>query len=214
MRKIIYIVLAVLLSFQSTAGAFSIKSIAPDTSVITDRGIDVESDKEYLKSIADKYAKLFVVKQEEYVDISDIDSFYRELSKPMTIEEFDSGKINMNLAVVSDKGLKNNFNQFKVLGGLAGYETWFEPVIYFNIYRNITLVGGYSCYKKTYENPDDASWIYITSLESLTKEKLLYNTRIKLCERMKELDKFINTDNKFKIFLLKDGKIDSVWERD
>ena len=64
-----------------------------------------------------------------------------------------------------------------------------------------------------YENPDDASWIYMRSLESLTKEILSYDTRIKLCERIKELDSYISNDNKFKIFLLKGGKIDSVWER-
>ena len=214
MRKIIVIALAVLVSFQSTAGALGIKSIAPDISVITDKDIDVESDIAYLKCIASVYAPFFVVKQEDNVDISDIDRLYSELSKPMTVEEVDVGKIKMDLGVVSDKELRNNLNQFKVLGGLAGYEAWFEPVIYFNIYRDITLVGGYSCYKKTYENSDDAGWAYITGLESLTKKILSYNTRIKIYERMKCLDNFINTDNNFKIFLLKDGKIDSVWERD
>ena len=214
MRKIIVMALAVLLSFQSTAGAFGIKSITPDNSVIEDMGVDTEGDMEYLKSIADKYAQFFVVKQEEYVDISDIDRFYAELSKPLTVAEFDSGKTDMNLNIVSDKMLRNHLNQFKVLGGMAGYTAWFEPTVYYSIYRDITLVGGYSCYTKTYENTDDASWIYITSLEALTKEVLSYNTRIKLCEKMKELDNYVSTDKKFKIFLLKDGKIDSVWERD
>ena len=214
MRKIIVIALTILLSFQGTVSAFEIKSISPDTSEISGRNIDVMDDKAYLKSIADKYANLFVVEEKEYIDISEIDKFYSELSNPISLEELDSGKINFNVDVIADSELKKRFSQFKILGGLSGYTIEFEPVMYFNIYRDISLVGGYSCYTKTYENPDDASWIYITSLESMTKEILGYNTRIELCKKMKDMDNYISNDNKFKIFLLKGGKIDSVWERD
>lgn len=214
MRKIIVIALTILLSFQGTVSAFEIKSISPDTSEISGRNIDVLGDKAYLKSIADKYANLFVVEEKEYIDISEIDKFYSELSNPISLEELDSGKINFNVDVIADSELKKRFSQFKILGGLSGYTIEFEPVMYFNIYRDISLVGGYSCYTKTYENSDDASWIYMRSLESLTKEIISYDTRIKLCERIKELDSYISNDNKFKIFLLKGGKIDSVWERD
>ena len=206
MRKIIVIALTILLSFQSTVSAFEIKSISPDTSEISGRNIDVLGDKAYLKSIADKYANLFVVEEKEYIDISEIDKFYSELSNPISLEELDSGKINFNVDVIADNELKKRFSQFKILGGLSGYTIEFEPVMYFNIYRDISLVGGYSCYTKTYENPDDASWIFMRSLESLTKEILSYDTRIKLCERIKEFEYFEDEDydgiGLYKIFIL------------
>ena len=213
MRKIIVIALTILLSIQGTVSAFEIKDISPDTSEITGRNIDVDGDKAYLKGIAEKYAKLFVVEEMETIDISEIDKFYADLSTPISLDEIDNGKINLNLEIAKDTKLRNSLNQFKVLGGLAGYSVEFEPVMYFNIYRDISLVGGYSYYTKTYENPDDASWIYVNNLESLTKEILSYHTRIKLYDTMKELDGYMTNDNRFKIFLLKGGKIDSVWER-
>lgn len=214
MRKIIVSALAVLMSFQSTVSAFELKGASPDNSMLVGRDLDIESDKQYLKSVADKYSPLYVVEEKEYIDISDIDRFYSELSKPLTLEELDKGKTDINLDIAPDSNLKNNLNRFKVLAGLAGYKAEFEPIMYFNIYRDISLVGGYSYYTKTYENTDDASWAYITGVEALTKEILLYNTRLSICESIKELDNYINSDNRFKIFLLKGGKIDSVWERE
>lgn len=214
MQKIIVVALAAFLSLQVAVSAFEIKTISPDVSELTERNIDLESDKNYLRGIVDKYRELYVVEEKEHIDISEIDKLYKEISKPISLAEVDSGKINLNVDVVKDEKLRNCFKHFKVLGGLAGYTVEFEPVMYFNIYRDISLVGGYSCYKKMYTNPDASSWVYINNLESLTKEILSYNTRLKLSEKITELDSYISGDNRFKIFLLKDGKIDSVWERD
>ena len=40
-----------------------------------------------------------------------------------------------------------------------------------------------------------------------------YQSRIALLNKFKELDSVINSDKQMKMFILKDGKINSVWER-
>ena len=214
MKKIVVMALAILLSFRGVASAFEFVEIPSEIPAVNIQQDGIESDKQYLRGIADKYAELYVVEEKESVDISDIERFYTELSEPLTVEELDDGKVNLDLSVVQDGILKNNMNLFKVMGGLSGYKAEFKPIMYFNIYRDITLVGGYSCYTTTYQNPDDASWMFITGVQDITKEKLSYNTRINLFEKGKTLKTFIEGDDRFKIFLLKNGKIDSVWERD
>jgi len=214
MRKMIVAVLAVLMSFQTAAGAFELKEISPDASMLNDRNINIEKDIEYVQNIADKYSPFYVVEQVEQTDISDIDRFYTDLSRSLTLTEFDNGEIDLKLDMALDKELRRNLNLFKVLGGFGGYKVEFEPVVYFNIYRNISLVGGYSCYTKTFENTETAAKSYIWSVENLTKEILRQNTRDKITELMYELDEFISNDSALKIFLLKDGKIDSLWECD
>mgnify|MGYP007002413529 CR=1 FL=1 len=104
-------------------------------------------------------------------------------------------------------------NFFKICGGLAGYCAEFEPIAYFSIYRNIALVGGYVQYHKVFENADDAYWQYVCGLEALTKEVVPYDTRLILLDKIRNLSVFMDSDRSFKIFILKDGKIDSMWEK-
>ena len=214
MKKIVVMALAILLCFEGVASAYEFQEIPSEILAENTRYEIIENDKQYLRGIADRYAERYVVEELESADIADIDKFYAELSKSLTVEELDRGKVDLDLSAVQNSDLRNNLNLFKVMGGLSGYKVEFEPVMYFSIYRDITLVGGYSCYSTTYDIPDDASWIFITSVQELTKEKLSYNTRINLFEKGKNLKTFIDGDDGFKIFLLKNGKIDSVWERD
>lgn len=214
MKKIIVSALAALCIFQSAVYAFEIKEVYPDNSIIENRNIDKDKDINYLESIVNMYSPFYVVERVDYMDISVIDDFYKNLSEPLSLQELDMGKTNFNLNNIFDIKLKNNLNMFKVLGGLSGYTVEFEPVVYFNIYRNISLVGGYSCYRKAFDNPAYACREYIANVEYIAKEILPYQTRLMLEEKIQEFDDFVNADNTFKIFLLVDGKINSVWERD
>ena len=101
----------------------------------------------------------------------------------------------------------------QMMGGMGGYTASFDKLVSFNIYRNITLVGGYTKYTKTYSKPDDAYWRYICELEDITREIVPYSTRIRLLIKMRELNEFTDNDNELNIFLLVDGKINSVWRK-
>ena len=214
MRKIIAAALILLMAMPCRVSAFNITRINPDSTVIDNRDIKQEEDIKYLKSIANIYSDRFFVEQAKYADISAIDEFYKALSEPMTLEEIDKGVVNISFDNIFSSKLRNSLKNFKVLGGLAGYTAEFEPVAYFNIYRNISLVGGYNCYSKSFDNPADACREYIANVEFMSKEIIPYKTRVLLEEKIKEMDNFVNNDNTFKIFLLTDGKINSVWERD
>lgn len=213
MKKIIVTALALCLSISGTASAFEIKEIGPDTSFIDNIGKDVSEDIGYLSQIANAYKEKYVVSQEKYADISDIDNFYNELSTPITLEELDSGSMKFGIPGVYNEKLKKELVLFNMLGGMSGCRAEFEPVAYFRIYRNITLVGGYTRYVKTHLNADDGYWQYICGIENLTKEIVPYETRINILNKTRQMYCNMDSDNRFKIFLLVDGKINSVWER-
>ena len=213
MKKIIILVLVLSTCLVGTAQAFELESIGPETSFLDNLNRDVTGDINYLRSIAESYKDRFVVTEEEFVDIKSIDEFYSYLSAPMTLSEIDIGKLDFDTKMVFDNGLKREMNLFKIIGGLSGCKVSFEPVCYFKIYRNIALVGGYSKYERIYTNADDAYWRYVCNIEDMTKEIVPYNTRIAYLEKTRQMYNEMNHDNRFKVYLLVDGKINSVWER-
>ena len=197
---------------SANVSAFELTDATPDNSFVESLGRNVGGDREYLKSLAASYSDRFVVTELQTADISCIDSFYSKLSAPLTVSEIDAGSAQISLDKVWNTEYKKQLNIFKVFGGLCGYSAEFEPIAYYKVYRDITLVGGYVRYGKTYQNPDDAYWQYICSLEALTKEVVPYETRLKLLEKVRKLSSFMDGDKIFKIFILKDGQIDSMWE--
>ncbi len=194
--------------------ALEITDIRPDDSYVLSLGRDVEADKECLRAVANSYGARYVVTEEKYIDISAIDHFYSELSAPLILAELDEGKVNVSFDKIRGAKLQKQMKDFKVLGGLAGYSAEFEPVSYFNIYRGVSLVGGYVKYNKADGDPYGAYWRYVCGIEDMTKEVVPYQMRMKLIERIKSLSDFMDTDTAFKIFLLKDGQIDSIYERE
>jgi len=213
MKRIITILAIITMMFSYNAHAFDIVDVNPDDSFIASLGRDVEADKEYIRGIANSYNEKFVVTKEKYVDISSIDSFFKRLSTPLSITELDAGKTEIQIDKIRDSNYRKQLNDFKILGGMAGYSVEFEAIAYFNIYRNISLVGGYIQYYKTHADPYEAYWQYICNIEELTKEVVPYDTRLKLVDRFEKLSDFMDNDKTFKIFILKDGQIDSLFER-
>lgn len=206
--------LAVVLCISSfTVNAFDITGIGPDTEFLDSLNRNVTDDVNYLRSIADSYSDRFVVTEDKWADISAIDEYYTQLSAPLTVDEIDTGKKNLNTDTVFDGELRKKLNLFGAFGGLSGYTASFEPVAYFSIYRNIQLIGGYTNYTSQFENPDDAYWQCICSIEGMTKEVIPYNSRLVMLEKIRTLHANNLADNRFKIFLLVDGRINSIWER-
>ena len=197
---------------SANVSAFELTDASPDNSFVESLGRDVGADREYLKRLATSYSDRFVVTELQTADISCIDSFYSNLSEPLTISEIDAGRTEIFLDMVWNEKYKKHLNTFKVFGGFCGYTAEFEPIAYYKVYRDIMLVGGYVKYTKNYQNPDDAYWQYICSLEDLTKEVVPYETRIRMLEKVRSLSLFMDNDKSFKIFILKDGQIDSMWE--
>lgn len=206
--------LAVVLCISSfTVNAFDIMGIGPDTEFLDSLNRNVTDDVNYLRSIADSYSDRFVVTEDKWADISAIDEYYTQLSAPLTVDEIDTGKKNLNTDTVFDEELRKKLNLLGAFGGLSGYTASFEPVAYFSIYRNIQLIGGYTNYTSQFENPDDAYWQCICSIEGMTKEVIPYNSRLVMLEKIRTLHANNLADNRFKIFLLVDGRINSIWER-
>ena len=212
MKKIFILVLVLCISVSGTVQAFKLESIGPETSFLDSLNRDVTGDVNYLRSIAESYKDRFVVTEAQYVNIKSIDEFYSSLSAPLTLSEIDRGKLTFNTDKVFDDNLKREMNLFKIIGGLSGCKVTFEPVCYFKIYRNIELVGGYNRYEKNSSDADAAYWQYICKVEDMTKEIVPYDTRLKYLEKTRQMYNNMNNDNRFKVYLLVDGEIDSVWE--
>ena len=211
MKKIISVVVSLCMAVSSNVFAMELVDIGYDKEFI--RGIDTESDMDYLREVANAYSDKFVVKEANYADISDIDAFYEELSSPLSFQEIDSGSAELRKGIISEEKLLKKTYLFNLLGGLSGICAEFEPIMYINIYRNITLVGGYSIYEKTFQEADDACWSAICNIENETKEIVDYDTRIRIRDKVRQLYEYTGSDKTFKIFILKDGKINSLWER-
>lgn len=215
MKKTIVLYLLILILSNFTVCAFDIIDIKPDDSFVQSYGRDVNADISYLRAIAYNYRNKYIVTEEPYIDCVSIDTFYNNLLQGITLLELDSGKTNFSTeGIYMDSDYRNQLNQLKVLGGLSGYKANFEPIAFFHIHRDIALIGGYVNYKKTYKNPDDAYWQYISNVEFMTKEVIPYETRLKLLDRVRDLNKFIDNDRSFKIFLLVDGRIDGLYLKD
>ena len=213
MKKILVLVLVLCTCLSGTAHALELEAIGPETSFLDGLNRDVTDDVNYLNSVAMSYKDRFVVTQEDYIDISAIDKFYASLSNPLTLSEIDTGKLAFNTDKVFDDTLKRELNLFKIIGGLSGCKATFEPVCYFRIYRNIALVGGYTKYERTHQDTDAAYWQYICNVEDMTKEIVPYHTRLAYLEKTRQMYNNMNADNRFKVFLLVDGEINSIWER-
>lgn len=213
MKKILVLVLVLCTCLSGTAHALELEAIGPETSFLDGLNRDVTDDVNYLNSVAMSYKDRFVVTQEEFVDITSIDNFYASLSNPLTLSEIDTGKLAFNTDKVFDDTLKRELNLFKIIGGLSGCKATFEPVCYYRIYRNIALVGGYTKYERTYQDADAAYWQYICKVEDMTKEIVPYHTRLAYLEKTRQMYNNMNADNRFKVFLLVDGEINSIWER-
>lgn len=213
MKKILILALVLCTCLSGTAQAFNLETIGPETSFFSGLNRDIADDANYLKSIALSYNDRFIVTEEECIDISSIDKFYASLSNPLTLSEIDTGSLAFDTDRVFNATLKREMNLFKIIGGLSGCRAIFEPLCYFNIYRNVSVVGGYTRYDRMYQNPDDAYWQYICKVEDMTKEVVPYNTRIAYLEKTRQMYNNMDSDNKFKVFLLVDGEINSVWER-
>jgi hypothetical protein len=213
LKRIFILVMILCISMSYTASAFDITEIQPGAAFSDDLYRDIEGDVTYLRNLATSYRDRFVVTEEQSADIRSIDDFFANLSAPLTVDEFDQGVLNLTVENVFEPEFKKRMNLFKLFGGLSGYQAEFEPVAYFNIYRNITLVGGYIKYERSYENADDAYWQCVCGIESMTKETVPYGMRMKMLEKIRQLHTITLSDNRFKIFLLVDSKIDSIWER-
>lgn len=210
--KRIFIFALVLCVFMSGT-AFAFGGEETNTLFLDSLNRDVTDDIEYLEKIAFAFGDRYVVTAEEYVDISEIVKYYELLSRPMLLKEIDDGKLDFDAKCELDDSLEKEINLFKIIGGLSGCRATFVPVCAFNIYRNITLVGGYSKYERTYGNADDAYWRYICNVQDMTKEIVPYHTRLAYLEKTRQMYKNMDSDNHFKVFLLVDGKVNSVWER-
>lgn len=217
MKKIPILALLLVLCMQGNVNAFSVRIDDRIISEINNTEQEVyakhKADTEYIEQLANTFSDRYVVRKNEECDISEINKFYENLSAPMTLKEIDASSHDMDLSVVMDGELLKKFSLFKMMGGMGGYTASFDKLVSFNIYRNISLVGGYTKYTKTYSKPDDAYWRYICELEDITREIVPYSTRIRLLNKMRELNEFTDNDNELNIFLLVDGKINSVWRK-
>lgn len=211
MKKIILILTSLILILPCSVSAMDIVSIEPDKSVYENK--DIAGDMKYLKTVAEMFSYRYVVESLKTADITAVDEFYEAMSASATLEELDEGVTKFEADVIGDAELRKKMNAFKLFGGLSGYTAHFEPVCYYKIHRDIVLVGGYSVYNKTYENPMDAYWQCVCRIEDMTREVVNYDTRMQMIDKIKGIDDYINQDNRFKIFILKDGKINSLWER-
>lgn len=211
-KKILIFTLIMCLSLSYAAGAFELITAEPET-VIED-SVNIQDDISYIENLALGYKDKYVVEKLQSANISAIDEFYRELSKPVEVKELDEGNTKLDLSVITDESLRKEFKALKLFAGYGGITASFEPVCYYQIYRDIILVGGYTNYDISIPRYDDAYYAWVCAVENITREVVPNDTHLKMLDGFKNLYDFIEKDKgEFKMFLLKESKLNSVWER-
>jgi len=212
MYRILIFTIIMCLSLQIAAGAFELTGADPET--VIEENVNIQDDITYLENIASSYKDKFIVEKLLVTDITAIDEFYKELSKPIEVKEIDNAKTKLDLSVAFDEVLRKNLKALKLYAGYGGITASFEPVCYYQIYRDIILVGGYTNYYISMPEYDEAYYVWVCAIENITREFVPNETRLKMLEGFKELYDFMEKDkSEFKVFLLKDGKLNSIWER-
>lgn len=89
MKRVLIILLLATMLFVTNVFAFSIVDIKQDDIFLKNK--DVPSDLAYLKSITNLYKEKYVVTNENYIDTTQIESFYNKLSMPITLKAAISG---------------------------------------------------------------------------------------------------------------------------
>ncbi len=198
----------------STANSydFSVSDIAPDKS-FADEHESYDADMEYLYSVVAPYADKFVVTNEEYIDCSDIDAYFKAISTPLTLDEIDNSsyKTNYDNINISDER-KENFRLLKIVGSCGGIKAEFEPIAYYRIYRKTAVIGGYVQYTYEYEDPAVAQWLCCDYLQTITKQLVGNDLRELMLERMTDLMNYTKNDKQMVIAVLQDGKLDSLFD--
>ena len=213
MKKIIFVLAALLLLCSVDALAITLTDASPDDSFIRSLGRDIAADRAYLKDTAEQFSDRVVVREMPYLDCGAIDRLCHSLSTPPTLTELDSGKLSLTFSRLGPSDYQSYLKRFKVLGGFCGYSMEFEPIGYYSIYRSLSLIGGYLHYTAAYPDPADALWYGFTQIEDLTREVIRGEERESLLEKGRQMAQRMDQDTTFKIFLLKDGEIDSMYER-
>ena len=213
MKKIIMLVCTLALFLPIKAGAVEFERINTDPIFLDSLNRDVTGDIEYLRGLANAYKDRYIVTESEYAEVTAIDKFYNRLLSPLTLEELDTGKKTFDITILGSDERRRHYMLLNMLGGLSGYKAEFIPVASFRIYRNIELVGGYVRYTSSHKEADESYWQCVCTIEGMTREVVPYSMRIKMLEKVRYMDELNRYDNHFKIFLLRDGEIDSLWER-
>lgn len=211
-KKILIFTLIMCLSLSYAAGAFELTDAQPET--VIEEDVNTNEDIMYLEKVASQYKDRYIIEKLQLADISEIDKFYSEISKPVEVKELDEGNTKLDFSVVADESLRKEFKALKLFAGYGGITASFEPICYYQIYRDIILVGGYTNYDISIPRYDDAYYVWVCAIENITREVVPNETRLKMLDGFKNLYDFMEKDKgEFKVFLLKEGKLNSIWER-
>ena len=169
-----------------------------------------------MNDLAGMYAHKYVIKKYLDYDATQINNMFNKLLEPLTVEEIDSGRFNYMLpSTIGSKNFRDNMLIIKNIGSLTGYVVEFRPLVAYDIYRDLQIVGGYFNY--TYPYNGDADKIlntYVSQIQNITKEIIPQSSRPIFKQKIQKSINFMNNDKSLKIFIIKNGEIDSMFERE
>lgn len=190
---------------MATGYDFWIDSIGPEKTSTTESRSEetVLNDIEKVRQIAMKYSDIYVVEQKEYIDIEAIDKYMDDCSSSVTLAELDSGKPAINFGDIFDSQAHKDFTyKFRNYAGPCNLNVYFEPIVYFQIYRNIYVVGGYYDYSECNLDVDLGLWNAVNYIQGMTKEIVQWDTKMQMRQQINDLYWDISQDKGLKVFIL------------
>lgn len=219
-KKRVSILLALVLTFSIivTVSArtfeFWVDDIGPEQGVLKTIPDDkLKSDIEIVRGIANQYADKYAVRQLEYLDCSPITSddpnkrsYIYNMNNDVSVKEMDSMTHEVEFDRIFDTTEHRDFvYKFRSFVTPCGLEAEFEPSCYFEIYRNVYLVGGYMDYSGSNLqniNIDVATDMAVANIEARTREKVSAEGKKTLRKEINDLVWKINNDTGLRVFVI------------
>lgn len=207
-RLLITAGLVLTLSIPSVYAAdydFWIDSIGPEKTSTTESRSEqtVNNDIEKVRQIAMKYSDVYIVEQKDYIDTEAINKYLESCSSPITLAEIDSGKSSVSFGDIFDSQAHKDFTyRFRNYAGPCNLNVYFEPIVYFQIYRNIYVIGGYYDYSECNLDVDLGLWNTVNYIQDMTKEVVQWDTKQSMRQQINDLYWDISQDTGLKVFIL------------
>lgn len=171
---------------------------------------DLDKLNKALQEIELKYGVSLV--EESTIDIPSIGVFYNYINEYMTRDEImKEDKWGDHFVVTIDKDNLDFYSKWKVVAPLAGMHSRFEPVVYYRLNDKDYVVGGYENYLGSEKNLDKALKNYLNTFERVYDEKPTKDVEKAIKKELKSLMVTVNSNKVFKVFLVKDTKINKVY---
>lgn len=212
--KIKYLLLAGLLMFSSNLYALDVVSVDSVYTTVDKTNQEITEALSYMNELAYGYSRKVVVKKTYDYKLEPIDAILESITSEVTIDEIDNAQIEFDISKnIGDKAYRQHLFNMRNLAYFGGLQMNFEPIVAYDMYRDFQIIAGYISYYGSETDVDKVLNNYINGVQNVTKEIISTQMKNVLRKNIESTLNYMKNDKKLKIFIVKEDKVDSMFER-